>query len=116
MAPRLDLVNQCLWWDERRIGLSANAFGLLRYLLARPHQLVTKQELLDAVWPDAHVVDAVLSVTVSQLREAFADDARRPRFIETVYGRGYRWVGELANAAPAPAPVASAPAPLIGRA
>jgi DNA-binding winged helix-turn-helix (wHTH) protein/tetratricopeptide (TPR) repeat protein len=115
MRPRLDPINQCLWWDDRRVELSANAFRLLRYLVARPQQLVTKHELLDAVWPDAHVVDAVLSVTVSQLREAFDDDARRPRFIETVYGRGYRWVGELADEVPADTAAADAPL-VVGRA
>ncbi|MEO8604193.1 MAG: AAA family ATPase [bacterium] len=105
MAPRFDRINQCLWWEDRRVELSANAFSLLGHLVERPHQLVSKNQLLDAVWPDAHVVDAVLSVTVSQLREAFDDDARQPRFIETVYGRGYRWIGTLADEASLPAPV-----------
>ncbi|MDX2166016.1 MAG: AAA family ATPase, partial [Deltaproteobacteria bacterium] len=95
--PRLDRVNQCLWRDERRIELSANAFRLLVHLVERPQMLVTKDELLDAVWPDAHVVDAVLSVAVSQLRDAFDDEPRQPRFIETVHGRGYRWIGTLAS-------------------
>ena len=93
-APRLDPVNQCIWWGERRVELSANAFHLLAYLVERPQMLVTKDELLDAVWQETHVVDAVLSVTVIQLREAFGDDPRQPRFIETVHGRGYRWIGE----------------------
>ena len=117
MAPRFDRINQCLWWDDRRVELSANAFNLLRYLVERPNQLVTKSELLDAVWPDAYVVDAVLSVTISQLREAFGDAARQPRFIETVYGRGYRWVGYLAPDEP-PAATAvrdAGAAPIVGR-
>jgi len=112
--PRFDRVNQCVWWGERRVELSANAFRLLEHLVSRPHQLVSKSELLDAVWPDSYVVDAVLSVTVSQLREAFDDDAKRPRFIETVYGRGYRWIGALAGEVSSGEP-APAAAPAVER-
>src|SRR5262247_2012438 len=115
-APRLDRVNQCIWRGERRVELSANAFHLLAYLVERRQMLVTKDELLDAVWPETHVVDAVLSVTVSQLREAFGDDPRQPRFIETVHGRGYRWIGTLApDAALAAAGGEAERAPLVGR-
>ena len=112
--PRFDRVNQCVWWGERRVELSANGFRLLEHLVSRPHQLVSKAELLDAVWPDSYVVDAVLSVTVSQLRDAFGDDARQPRFIETVYGRGYRWVGTLAPDAAASASASVSVSDTIG--
>src|SRR5262245_40136009 len=114
-APRLDRVNQCIWWGERRVELSANAFHLLAYLVERPQMLVTKDELLDTVWPETHVVDAVLSVTVSQLREAFGDDPRQPRFIETVHGRGYRWIGTLAPDAAVVHPDDASAAPIFGR-
>jgi len=113
--PRLDHANQCLWWGAERADLSANAFRMLAYLVERPHQLVTKATLLDAIWPESYVVDAVLSVTVSQLREALRDDARQPRFIETVHRRGYRWIGALAvDGAAAPAASPSAPAAEVG--
>ncbi|HYD49422.1 MAG TPA: AAA family ATPase, partial [Terriglobales bacterium] len=115
-APRFDPRNQSVWWGDRRIDLSANAFHVLRYLLERPNQLVTKSELLDAVWRDAHVVEAVLSVTISQLRDAFGDDARQPRFIDTVYGRGYRWIGTLApETAPKEVRTPGAGAQIVGR-
>lgn len=96
--PRLDRSNQCLWRGSDRVDLSANAFRMLEFLVERPNQLVGKEALLEAVWPDAHVVDAVLSVTISQLRDALGDDPRRPRFIETLHRRGYRWIGTLATA------------------
>src|SRR5215813_10188176 len=114
-APRLDRVNQCIWWGERRVELAANAFHLLAYLVEHPQMLVAKDELLDAVWPETHVVDAVLSVTVSQLREAFGDDPRQPRFIETVHGRGYRWIGTLAPDAAVVDPGDARAAPIFGR-
>jgi len=113
--PRLDRVNQCLWLGDRRVELSGNAFRLLDYLLARPGQLVTKDALLDALWPDTHVVDAVLSVTISHLREALDDDPRRPRFIETLHRRGYRWIGALASETPARLPTDPAGPALVGR-
>lgn len=100
--PRFDRANQCLRWGARRVDLSANAFRMLEFLVDHPGRLLGKDELLDAVWPDAHVVDAVLSVTVSQLREALDDDPRRPRFIETVHRRGYRWIGTVAGDEAAP--------------
>jgi hypothetical protein len=60
---------------------------------------VTKADLLDAVWPETHVTEAVLTVAIGQLREVLGDDTRRPRFIETVHRRGYRWIGTLAATA-----------------
>lgn len=130
--PRFDRPNQCIWRGDTRVDLAANAFRLLEYLVERPDQLVPKSALLDAIWPDSYVVDAVLSVAVSQLREALGDDPRRPRFIETVHRRGYRWIGSLAgddaaqavpesgplggDVAPAARPVGAGEATLVGRA
>src|SRR5262249_21945193 len=72
--------------------------ALLRYLLSHPGQLVTKEELLEAVWPETYVGEAILKVTVRQLREALGDDPRSPRFIETAHRRGYRFIGRIAQA------------------
>jgi DNA-binding winged helix-turn-helix (wHTH) protein len=92
-TPRIDPANQCVWWGDRRVDLTNKSFQVLDYLVQHPDRLLTKTELLDAVWPDTHVGEAVLVVAINQLREALADDRRQPRFIETVHGRGYRWVG-----------------------
>lgn len=92
-APRVDEANQCIWYGDRRVDLTPKAFLVLRRLLQQPSQLVTKDELLDAAWPDTHVSDGVLTLAINQLREALGDDARQPRFIETVHRRGYRWIG-----------------------
>ena len=91
----LDLTNECLWRDSQEIKLRPKAFALLNYLIRRPGQLVTKLELLKTVWPETFVGDAVLKVTVRQLREALADDPRSPRFIETAHRRGYRFIGQI---------------------
>jgi predicted ATPase/DNA-binding winged helix-turn-helix (wHTH) protein len=95
-APfRLDLRNQCLWRDERVITLTPKAYAVLLCLLKNHRQLVTKEELLNAVWPETHVTDAALKVCIGELRKALGDDARQPLFIETSHRRGYRFIGTI---------------------
>jgi len=94
--PRLDESNHCVWRGDRRIDLAPKPFQVLRCLMQQPDQMVSKAELLETVWPETHVTDAVLTVVIGQLREVLGDDARQPRYIETVHRRGYRWIGALA--------------------
>jgi len=61
-------------------------------LAERPGQVVTKEELFRIVWPDTAVSDAALTSCIMELRQALQDDARRPRFIETVHRRGFRFL------------------------
>jgi predicted ATPase/DNA-binding winged helix-turn-helix (wHTH) protein len=91
----LDLVNECLWKGSSAIKLRPKAFAVLEHLVSRPGELVTKQNLISAVWPDTFVGDAVLKVAIRQIREALCDDPKSPRFIETAHRRGYRFIGEL---------------------
>src|SRR5262245_19151434 len=65
----LDLANECLWRGAETIKLRPKTFAVLDYLLARPGQLVTKEELLDTVWAGAFVSEAVLKVAIRQIRE-----------------------------------------------
>ncbi len=97
---RMDLTNECLWHAGRSMPLTPKGFTLLKYLAERPGQLVTKEELLNAVWPGTFVSDGALKVCVGELRKVLCDDAKQPRFIETVHRRGYRFVGELVIDAP----------------
>lgn len=92
--PRVDEANQCVWWGDRRVDLLPKAFLVLQRLMQQPNQIVKKNDLLDAAWPDTHVTEGVLKFAINHLREALADDARQPRFIETVHRRGYRWIGD----------------------
>ena len=93
--PSLDVVNQTIYAGQGRVQLSPKAFAVLDYLRQRPAQLVTKDELLTAVWPRVCVGDAVLKNKIRELRRALSDCSREPRFIETVHRRGYRFIGEL---------------------
>src|SRR4051794_6919926 len=86
----------------RQVHLTPKALALLSFLADRPGEIVTKKDLFGAVWPDIAVGDAALVTCMQELRKALGDDARRPRFVETVHRRGYRFVGNIvADSAPA---------------
>src|SRR5262245_34395159 len=93
----LDLANESLWKGSQAIKLRPKPFAVLEYLLRRPGQLVTKEELLKMVWPGIFVGEAVLKVAIKQIREALGDDPKSPRFIETAHRRGYRFIGQIAE-------------------
>src|SRR5215467_2489169 len=95
----LDFAAECLWKGSRAIKLRPKAFAVLDYLVYRPGQLVTKEELLNEVWSGTFVGEAVLKVAIRQIREALDDDPGSPRFIETAHRRGYRFIGEIEGAA-----------------
>lgn len=92
-APFVDFAAECICRDDTRISLPPKAFLVLRCLMAQPNQLVTKDQLLEAVWPDTYVVDKVLNLAIVQIRQALGDDAKQARYIETVHRRGFRWIG-----------------------
>jgi len=96
---------------DRPVDLSPKLLDLLLHLLDNAGELVTKEALLDALWPGANVTDNALTQAVSELRQALGDDAGAPRFIKTVARRGYRFVApvEAVHATPA-APAPDAPA------
>jgi hypothetical protein len=71
------------------VGLTVTA---QYYLVTHPHRLITKDELLDAVWPGVVVTNVVLRVTVGALRKALGDTAQTARFIATVPWQGYRFL------------------------
>lgn len=91
----LDLTNECLRCEGQAIPLRPKTFAVLQCLRAHVGQLVSKDLLLDTVWPETTVSEAVLAVCVRELRRALRDDSRAPQFIETVHRRGYRFIGSL---------------------
>ena len=60
--------------------------------MEHPEQLVTKEELLNVVWLGISVTEFVLMGCIRELRKVLGDDVKQPRFIQTVYGRGYRFI------------------------
>jgi DNA-binding winged helix-turn-helix (wHTH) protein len=94
----LDLDNERLQNGTDVVKLKPKAFAVLRYLVERPRVLVTKDELMNALWGETHVGDGVLKTQLNELRRALGDDVHSPSFIETVSRRGYRFVAEVKRA------------------
>lgn len=89
---RLDVANEQLWRESTLIRLRPKTFEVLVYLAQNAQRLVTKKELLDNIWTDTVVSDELLRGYIRELRETLGDDARKPRYIETVPARGYRFL------------------------
>jgi len=77
-----------------RVRLQEQPFQIMRLLLARPGTLVTRDEMRSRLWPTGTFVDFEhsLNAAMKRLRAALGDDARAPRYIETLPRRGYRWI------------------------
>src|SRR4029077_6582164 len=97
------------WRGAEALALTPKAFAVLHYLVTHPDRLVSKDELLDAVWPETAVTEAVLRVTIGMLRKVLGDPAQAPRFIATMPRRGYRFLAPVTEdtgaATSPPAPV-----------
>jgi DNA-binding winged helix-turn-helix (wHTH) protein len=74
------------------LPVEPKAFRVLLFLLRNPQKLITKEELLNAVWGDAAVTENSLTRAIALLRRLLGDDAREPRFIQTITSIGYRWL------------------------
>ena len=106
---RLDSVSGHLYRQDEPIALAPKAFALLQCLANQAGRLVSKAELLAAVWPDVFVGDAVLKSTIREVRKALGDDSSEPRFIETLHRRGYRFMAPVTHADKAPVAVTAGP-------
>ena len=103
----LDPQDERLHGPDGPIKLGNKAFQVLLRLLERGGRLVTKDELMASVWDGTIVSEFSLTSAVKELRRALRDDARTPSFIESVYGRGYRFLAPVERveaAAPLRAP------------
>src|SRR5215471_17067887 len=91
---QLDLMSGRLSCASKPLPIPPKAFGVLRYLAERPGKLVSKDELLQGIWPDVHVSTDVLKVTIGELRKILDDSPKEPRIIETAHRRGYRFIAK----------------------
>jgi len=94
----LDLQGERAWLGKDQLRLGSKATALLRLLMEKPGELVTKTSIFDTVWEGLAVSDAVLTTAVKELRQALGDDARDPHWLETVHGRGYRFIPAVESA------------------
>jgi non-specific serine/threonine protein kinase len=92
---RIDLANRRLTRGDHEVALEPKALATLVVLLERPDELVTRDELLDAVWGHRYISPAALNRVMGLLRRVFDDDADHPHWIRTVHGAGYRFIGSV---------------------
>ncbi len=80
-----------------KIRLQGQPFQLLAVLAMRPAEVVTREQLKDAIWPKDTFVDfdRGLNRAIKKIRDALGDSAAKPRFIETFHRRGYRFIGSI---------------------
>jgi DNA-binding winged helix-turn-helix (wHTH) protein len=87
-----------LWRDDTPVPMPPRAIGVLAALLAAPGSIVSKQQLMDAVWPGTFVTESSLLEAIGLVRDALGDDRRNPTYIQTVHRRGYRFIAAVAPA------------------
>ena len=117
-AFRLDAATTCLWRQEQLLPLAPKPLAVLAYLVAHAGEVVTKDELLDAVWPETVVSEGVLKTCIGQIRQVLGETGRTPQYIATIHRRGYRFIAPvtvLAPSASAPAAMSSALPSSAGR-
>jgi TolB-like protein/DNA-binding winged helix-turn-helix (wHTH) protein/Flp pilus assembly protein TadD len=95
----LDLTRACLLRGTQEIKLRPKPFDALKYLVGNPGRLITKAELIKALWPDTAVTDDSLVQCLMEVRRALGDEAQQ--IIKTVHGRGYIFDREVIDNGPA---------------
>ena len=90
----IDRTSRRVWLEGKELTLTPKATALLEYMITHPDELITRERLLDAVWGwDYPSGTRTVDTRIAELRRAMDDDPLKPRFIETVAGQGYRFVG-----------------------
>ncbi|MCP5055378.1 MAG: AAA family ATPase [bacterium] len=77
------------------VALHPTPFRLLQHLIHRRDRVVSRAELLEVVWPEVVVSDSAISSALKEIRSALGDDGKRQRWVQTLRGRGLRFVGEV---------------------
>ena len=120
---RTDLSDGSLWREDEEVRMPPRALAILLYLLERPGRVVSKAELIDAVWKDANVSETSLTEALGIVRQTLGDNSQQPLYIQTVHRRGYRFIAPVTvdvpsggpRGVPGPASVVLPPAPLPER-
>ena len=104
--PRIDFSRYELIVDGRRARMGRQPMDLLILLVQRNGQLVTRAEIVRTLWGRDVVVDVDASINnaVGKIRAALRDDPERPKYLETVVGKGYRFIGDIEVAGPTKPP------------
>lgn len=105
---------------QHDVRITPKSLSLLCLLAKRAGQVVTKEEIFRLVWPETAVSDSALTSCIQELRGALRDSVKRPRYIETLHRRGYRFVAHVSGAAmqnpvPIAVPLLRADTTFVGR-
>src|SRR5207244_10909189 len=96
VRPKLNSVSR----NGKTAHLEPKVIQVLVYLAEHPDEVIPKERLIQAVWADTFVTDDVLTRAISELRRAFEDDPKDPRFIQTIPKGGYRLIAPVAPVFP----------------
>src|SRR5437773_2147820 len=91
----LDAQRRALYFEKSLVPLTPKAFDVLLFLAQNPNRLITKDELLHAVWGDTFVEEANLTQYISHLRKALADNSENSRLIVTISRKGYQFAADV---------------------
>ncbi|HZX70461.1 MAG TPA: winged helix-turn-helix domain-containing protein [Rhodanobacter sp.] len=112
---RVDVGAHRLTRAGTEVGLEPKAFAVLVEFMIHPDQMLSRDQLLDAVWGHVYVTQATLNRLVVLLRRALGDDIQSPRYIQTVRGLGYRFIARLTSTSGAAPPSLSFAPPVHAR-
>lgn len=93
VEPDLNLITHA----NKKVPVEPKVIEVLAFLADHPGEVLSKNQIMQAVWKDTFVSNDVLRYSISELRKAFNDDARKPRIIETIARRGYRLIAEVSG-------------------
>jgi TolB-like protein len=92
----VDLRSGELWRSGRKLKITGQPFAVLSILLERAGDVVSREELRLRLWPDTYVdIEHSLNTAIHKIRDALGDSAEKPRFVETLSGRGYRFIAPI---------------------
>src|SRR5690349_18139964 len=99
----VDTDQKVLLCRGKPLPLTPKVFATLLILIENSGRIVEKEAMMNRLWPNTFVEEANLGFNIQQLRKALGDDARHPRFIETVSRRGYRFIASVEESLDKPA-------------
>lgn len=92
---KLNSLSEQLSYQNEHIKVEPQQFNLLLLLVSNCGDIVTRQQVQDAVWAGRPVSDEAIRVAIKKLRDIFNDDAKAPRFVKTLPRQGYRWLAPV---------------------
>jgi DNA-binding response OmpR family regulator len=91
----VDFKKHLVLLNDKPLDLTATEFEILKLFLRHPGRVLNRNQILDSLWDiDGDVFNRSVDVLISRLRQKLGDDPKNPRFIKTIWGSGYMFIGE----------------------